>query len=252
MSNDLKEYYLTGGQLEEKLPPPPPPIYPPLKEADPAHVTIHAGKERDGLMQNYAALESLRCPCGGKERCGDTLGPAMAEVMSRFGSEPTELKITITMPLRDSSGVKPKMYGMKLIHSEKDWADLVSDTELARKYFPDIELLTVPTVDGRNLAVVSGVTAKEFNAVIAAERLKDRLYSDVNQRDKEVEKGRKDMGVDRMPRVPSAADKKPAQQTPRSRGGRVEKNPHKGQVAVVLKVHISPFGLDEIRVKMKY
>ena len=176
---------------------------------DTAHQVIDAGKQYEELSGSHKGLIKLL----DQAKSGNEA--AMYSIVKDYGFEPNELEITITKPLRDAQGNEPEKFGIKLIRSEEEWAAITRDWETAAAYFPGIELHNMPTTRrGKRLAVVMGVGAKEFNAVIMAERRRENLEKSMRAYDNQIEQGRKEMGVDKMPRVPTAKDQKPPPETP--------------------------------------
>jgi hypothetical protein len=178
-------------------------------ENDPAQMTIDAGKQYEELAGNHKALVSLL----DQAKSGNS--DALNLIIERYGFNTDQLEITITEPLRDAQGREPEQYGIKLIHSDAEWEAIARDWETASAYFPQTELHNFPTTRrGKRLAVVMGDSAHEFNAVIAAERRRARLEGEMQAVYSTIEKGRKDMGVDKAPRIPTGGDKKPLVETP--------------------------------------
>jgi hypothetical protein len=185
------------------------PLLFPAGPASVASETIDAGKRYQEVMTGHTAIAGLL----DRARSGDST--ALAEIIKRYGTDPNEIEVTITEPMLDGHGNPPELYGIKLIKSEEDWMAITRDWETAAVYFPGIELHNLPTTRrGKRLAVVMGVTARDFNAVIAAERRRTTLEGEIKHLSKRIEKGRKGMGVDKTPPLIVGGDRKPAKETP--------------------------------------
>lgn len=181
----------------------------PAQPQDPAHQVIDAGKQYEKLECSYRSLVILL----DHAKSGNAI--ALSHVVSQYGFNPREIKVTITEPMRDSMGNEPMDFGIKLVNNDDEFAALSRDWEMARAYFPGIELHSYATMRrGRRLAVVMGVSARDFNAVVAAERRKASLEGDMRALNDNMEKGRKEMKVDKVPRMPAGPDKKPLPETP--------------------------------------
>jgi hypothetical protein len=102
---------------------------------------------------------------------------AMNIIVNSFGNDPAERKVKLPPELVNEHGgdANSITFGVQDIRSAKDHERLLQDVALAKKYFADIKLHTITDPKGNELALVVGVDAKQFNAVVSAERKKESL-----------------------------------------------------------------------------
>lgn len=206
MPESLQEYYLSGEQIEDGSSSAPPEGYEPARDPQGptiAHRTVDAGKQYEERRRVYEELENLL----ESVREGSEL--AMDEIATLFPVNPFEIQVTITKPLRDSNGKTPDKFGLKVINSSKDLEELMADYSLVAGYFPNLEIQVVPTTKkGKQLAVVMGITARDFNALVSAVRHRARLEREMNYLDQEIRKGRKEMNVEKSSTVVATGKEK--------------------------------------------
>lgn len=132
---------------------------------------MYIGEQEADVSSRSAALTELT------RRAKSGLSGALDDIVAKYGKE--EATFTVKLPaqmmdkdgrLVDAEGIAHERFGVKQIDSERQLEIIKRDVETARAYFPDAQLMEVHTADNKHVAIVTGADAREFNAVIRAER----------------------------------------------------------------------------------
>lgn len=142
----------------------------------PVQSMMYLGQEERKLATEIDSLGSLR------NRAMNGLTGALDELVGKFGKDqPTVFEVKLAPEMMDEhgrlklDGVAHEKFGAKEIERDAQLERLTKDVERAKPYFPDAKLHEIESADGKRVAIVTGADAKEFNAVIAAEREWDKL-----------------------------------------------------------------------------
>ena len=118
---------------------------------------------------------------------------ALAELLAEFPQKIANLvKFKLTDPLLDKQGNKVKEVAMKKLdaqnpeHAAAQFRILEEQFEKVQKYNPDIELRLIHDKDNSPIAVVIGINAEEFNALVTAEKTLEKFRQREAQITKEV------------------------------------------------------------------
>ena len=107
-------------------------------------------------------------------------GDALQALIKLYYKFADRVRVKLTEPLLDEEGNALKQFAMKRLDPEKadaQWSRLEKDLELAHKYYPDLKLESFFTGDDPpiKVALVRGIEAEEFNAVVMAERARQQF-----------------------------------------------------------------------------
>lgn len=100
---------------------------------------------------------------------------ALAALIEYFRRAANVVKVRLVEPLYDHQGNALKEFAMKRLSPDPEVAEkqreaLHAHMEIASRFFPQIELRYITSKDNETVAVVIGVGAEEFNAVVMAEK----------------------------------------------------------------------------------
>lgn len=176
MSIGLSDFYkeVNAGRVESNEPAPPSSgMY--KAELDgrssPVGKMMYIGEQEADVSRRSTALADLT------RRAKNGLTGALDDIVDKYGKE--EATFTVKLPasmvdkdgrLVDAEGIAHERFGVKQIESERQMEILRRDVETAKAYFPDAQLMEMHTADNKHVAIVTGAGAREFNAVIRAER----------------------------------------------------------------------------------
>lgn len=181
MSIGLSEFYkeIGGGRIESAEPAAPSSgMY--KAELDsrssPVGKMMYLGEQEADVSSRSAALSELT------RRAKSGLSGALDDIVAAYGKE--EATVTVKLPatmvdkdgrLIDAEGIAHERFGVKQIDNERQLDIIRRDVETAKAYFPDAQLMELHTADNKHVAIVTGADAREFNAVIRAERDMERM-----------------------------------------------------------------------------
>ncbi len=139
--------------------------------SSPVGKMMYIGEQQADVANRSAALTELT------RRAKNGLSGALDEIVSQYGKE--EASFTVKLPasmvdkdgrLVDAHGIAHERFGVKQIDNDRQLEIIRRDVETAKAYFPNAQLMELQTADNRHVAIVTGAGAREFNAVIRAER----------------------------------------------------------------------------------
>lgn len=137
---------------------------------------------------------------------------ALGALIKQFYKAARIVSVKLLEPLLDAEGEPLRKFAMKELDPEKadrQMERLRQDVELASKYFPGVRLEEIRSADDKRVAVVYGVDAEAFNAVVAAERarmLREKKSADMTA---EIDKAHQEVESERKARQAAAASDTP-------------------------------------------
>jgi len=148
---------------------------------------VKLGQQLDNLKGMLKSAELFKAP----GRLNDKAHEAIQALKEMFPSQKTSIqKVVLPKALVDHYGGNPNelQFGAQTINSDAQYEKLKKEVEIAKKYFGDnIYLHKINYDNGKPpVAVVMGVNAEEFNAVISAERQKAKLEETIIATRKEM------------------------------------------------------------------
>lgn len=134
------------------------------------------GQLQQKLAEQAQALTQMM------NRAKSGLTGALDELVEKFsGKEPSVFTVKLDKSMVDRNGmlllngVTHEKFGAKRIEDDSHMARLERDVEIAKAYFPDAQLSEITDAKGNRVAIVTGLDAKQFNAVVRADREMVRL-----------------------------------------------------------------------------
>lgn len=107
---------------------------------------------------------------------------ALAELLAEFPQKiASVIKFKLHTPLLDKDGRTVREVAMKRLddenpaHAQAQYRILEDQCKLVQKYYPDVEIRLINDKDNKPIAVVLGVDAEEFNAIVQAEKTLAKL-----------------------------------------------------------------------------
>lgn len=172
MDKDIRAYYSTSaGEIETDTPPPLPArgLKVATQKKDPVQRLLTLNQEQRQVQEDTQKLSKLM-----EDAKADVPG-ALETLVDAFRKVAKTVRVKLLEPLLDGEGNALKQFGMKELSSdpakaEKQLATLKEHMELAKQYFPKLEMKEITSADDKKIIVVLGADAEEFNAVVAAEK----------------------------------------------------------------------------------
>lgn len=166
----------------------------------PVQSMMYLGQEERKLAKDMDSLGSLR------NRAMNGLTGALDELVQKFGEDKTTVfTVKLAPDMMDErghlklDGMSHEKFGAKEIERDAQLDRLTQDVERAKSYFPDAKLHEIESADGKRVAIVTGADAREFNAVIAAEREWDTLQQQQMLLKQEKDRVNQKMGIASAP-----------------------------------------------------
>jgi len=111
----------------------------------------------------------------------DPAGHGLKALIKRYSNEtpaPDQV-VQLTQSIIDKHGAGAS-FGAKVMNSEEDKERMQNYVAVAKQYMENLDLYFIKGKDGKEIAVVMGANADDFNAVIKAEQTKAVLEQKVN------------------------------------------------------------------------
>lgn len=147
-----------------------------LTEPDSARRLAILAREQAELEERRAALAELMHKAGEEQD-----KKARAQLIDQYDGPVETITGTFTEPLRDAKGNTPEKHAVKVIRDKEHLQRMQEENAVIQKYFPEAEFKEMDFTDGRKVMVAMNVSARECNAVLRAERDKERMAEQAKQ-----------------------------------------------------------------------
>lgn len=178
-------------------------------QSDPVRRLMQLSREHKRVDDDRKELEHLLTVAKGDD--ADAKDSAIGRIIEKFGKVAKKLKVFFSEPITDSQGNAVGKVAMKVITSDAQLEKLKQHVEVAKMYFPELEFLVTKDVKNRDVAIVIGVDAIEFNAVIAAEKAKKAMEDRIARLDDDMKKAQADLEANVAKGKPDTAAAKETQ-----------------------------------------